>query len=82
MITLPDWFPPAVVGGTFTALGLLKLYGISKGIVGGGGKPFSCRLRGSCPSWSRRLNIIFAIVLLVIGVIGCLGLLSTLLSKS
>ena len=68
MIALPDWFPPAVVGGTFTTLGLLKVYGISKGIVGGGGKLVSCRLLGSCPSWGRRLNVIFTVVLLGIGV--------------
>jgi hypothetical protein len=81
MIAIPDWFPPAVVGGTFTTLGLLKVYGIRKGIVGGGGKPASCRLLGSCPSWGKRLNILFALVPLSIG-FSCLGILLTILSKS
>ena len=81
MITLPDWFPPAIVGGTFTTLGVLKVYGIKKGFVGGGGKPFSCRLRGSCPSWSRRYNVIIAVVLLTLG-IGSLGFLLTILLES
>jgi hypothetical protein len=81
MISFFDWFPPAVVGATFTTMGLLKVYGRRKGIVGGGGKPFSCRLRGSCPGWSRRMNAIFTVVLLVIG-IGCLGLLLAVLLKS
>ena len=76
MLSFFDWFPPAIVGATFTTVGLLKMHGMRKGIVGGGGKPFSCRLRGSCPGWSRRLNVIFAVVLLVIG-IGCLGFLLT-----
>ena len=71
MIALPEWVPPAVVGGTFTALGLLKVYGMRKGIAGGGGKPVTCRLLGSCPSWGRRLNVAFTILLLAIG-LGCL----------
>jgi hypothetical protein len=78
MIALPDWFPPALVGATFTTLGFLKVYAIKKGLVGGGGKSLICRLRGSCPSWSRRLNIIFAGVLLTIG-LGSLGFLLTIL---
>jgi hypothetical protein len=81
MIALPDWFPPAVVGVTFTTVGLLKVYGFRKGIVGGGGKPVSCRLLGRCPSWSRQLNILFIVVFLGIGVVN-LGVLLTLLLKS
>jgi hypothetical protein len=30
-----QWLVPALVGATFTSLGLLKLYGLSKGTVGG-----------------------------------------------
>jgi hypothetical protein len=30
-----EWLVPAVVGASFTSLGLLKLYGLSKGMVGG-----------------------------------------------
>jgi hypothetical protein len=50
MITLSDWVPSAVVGVTFLSLGLIKVYGWRKGIVGGGGKPAACRLMGRCPS--------------------------------
>lgn len=30
--------------------------------MGGGGKPFSCRLRGTCPTWSKQKN---AMVMLI-----------------
>jgi hypothetical protein len=30
-----EWLVPAIVGASFTLLGLLKLYGLSKGMVGG-----------------------------------------------
>ena len=81
MVAFSDWFPLAAVGGTFTTLGLLKVYGRRRGIVGGGGRPASCRLLGSCPSWSRRLNIIIVLVILGFG-LSCLGILLTLLLKS
>ena len=71
MLTIPDWFPLATVGGTFTAVGLLKIYGFRKGIIGGGGRPVSCRLLGSCPNWSRRLNILFVAFFLGVG-LSCL----------
>ena len=81
MIAFSDWFPNAVVGVTFVSLGLLKIYGWRKGIVGGGGKPVSCRLMGRCPSWSKPVNIGAIILFLAIG-IGNLGvLLMTLLKK-
>jgi hypothetical protein len=47
MTSLTDWLPPAVVGLTFTLLGALKLYGLSRGVVGGAGKPFVTRLCGT-----------------------------------
>jgi hypothetical protein len=47
MISLAEWLPPAVVGGTFTLLGCLKLYGLSRGVVGGAGKPLVTRLCGT-----------------------------------
>jgi hypothetical protein len=80
MIAYSDWIPLAAVGGTFTTLALLKVYGFRKGIVGGGGRPVVCRLLGSCPSWSKQLNIIVTVFFLGIGV-GCLGILLTLLLK-
>ncbi len=46
MITLADWLPLTAVGATFTTFGFLKVYGWKRGIVGGGGKPASCRLLG------------------------------------
>jgi hypothetical protein len=47
MTSLADWLPPAVVGVTFTLLGCLKLYGLSRGVVGGADKPFVTRLCGT-----------------------------------
>ena len=81
MTTFPEWFPPAVVGATFTTIGLLKVYGFSKGIVGGGGKPIFCRLLGRCPSWSKQLHIVFVLFFLGVGVVN-LAILLTLLFKS
>lgn len=42
-----DWFPPALVGVLFTALGAAKLYGLRRGIVGGRDKPVAQRLCGT-----------------------------------
>jgi hypothetical protein len=81
MIALADWLPLAAVGVIFTTVGLLKVYGFRKGIVGGGGKPASCRLLGSCPSWSRQINILMVVLLLGIG-LSCLAVLLALLLKS
>jgi hypothetical protein len=67
MITLADWLPPASVGIAFTTLGFVKIYGWKKGIIGGGGKPASCRLLGRCPSWSKQFNIAFIALFLAIG---------------
>jgi hypothetical protein len=64
---LATWFPAALVGVTFTSLGLIKVYGFSRGIVGGGCKPVSERLCGSCPSWSRSVNIGMVALFLLIG---------------
>ncbi len=66
-LPLSDWLPPALVGLTFTALGLLKVYGLTRGIVGGSCKPASQRICGSCPSWSRRVNIGVTCLFLIIG---------------
>jgi hypothetical protein len=67
MIMLSDWVPNAVVGVTFLSLGLIKVYGWRKGIVGGGGKPAACRLMGRCPSWSTLVNIGVILLFLAIG---------------
>lgn len=32
MIPISDWLPNALVGLTFTTLGVLKIYGFSKGL--------------------------------------------------
>jgi hypothetical protein len=42
-----EWFPQALVGTTFTLLGLVKVYGLARGIEGGGGKPLGRRLCGT-----------------------------------
>ncbi len=47
MVAFSDWFPPAVVGSTFTLVGALKLYGLSRGVVGGADKPFVTRACGT-----------------------------------
>ena len=39
MLTFGDWFPMATVGLPFTILGMLKPWGLKRGIVGGAGKP-------------------------------------------
>jgi hypothetical protein len=65
---LADLLPSLVVGLSFAAVGLLKVYGLSRGVVGGSGKPASVRLCGSCPSWSRRANVALACLFLAIGV--------------
>ncbi len=35
MVSLAEWLPYALVGGIFTLFGLLKLYGVWRGINGG-----------------------------------------------
>jgi hypothetical protein len=47
VLTLSQWLPPALVGASFTAVGVLKLYGLHRGIVGGESKPFAERLCGT-----------------------------------
>jgi hypothetical protein len=47
VVALAQWLPPALVGSIFTALGVLKRYGLHRGIVGGGNKPFAERLCGT-----------------------------------
>ena len=64
-----EWLVPAAIGAVFTTLGLLKVYGWTKGIVGGGGKPASCRLLGRCPSWSKQVNITVIVLFLAVGAV-------------
>jgi hypothetical protein len=47
MISFIDWFVPALIGLTFTLVGSLKLYGLSRGVVGGADKPFVKQLCGT-----------------------------------
>lgn len=47
MTATSHWFIPAVIGLTFTAMGAMKLYGLSRGIVGGADKPFAKQLCGT-----------------------------------
>ena len=47
MMSFIQWFPPALVGLTFTLLGALKLYGLARGVVGGADKPLATRLCGT-----------------------------------
>lgn len=68
-MAISDWLPNALVGVTFVSLGLIKIYGWRKGIIGGGGKPVSCRLMGRCPSWSKPVNIGVILLFLAIGIV-------------
>jgi hypothetical protein len=47
MPAFPEWFPQALVGVTMTSFGLLKLYGLRRGIVGGKDKTFAQRACGT-----------------------------------
>jgi hypothetical protein len=47
MVDFWNWFPLALVGTTFTVFGVIKLYGLRRGIVGGKDKPFSQQLCGT-----------------------------------
>jgi hypothetical protein len=47
MVPFSDWFPLTLVGGVFTLLGLVKLFGLRRGIIGGREKPFLQKLCGT-----------------------------------
>jgi hypothetical protein len=47
MPAFADWFPLAVLGVSFTLFGILKLYGLRRGIVGGRDKPLPQRACGT-----------------------------------
>lgn len=67
MPSIADWLPAATVGLSFTVLGLLKVYGLSRGTVGGIDKCASDRVCGTCPSWTRGVNLGFICFLLAVG---------------
>ncbi len=81
MTSIPDWLPLAAVGAVFTTVGLLKVYGFRKGLIGGGGKPMVCRLLGRCPTWSRPLHIVFTLFFLGVGLVSLARLLILLLKS-
>lgn len=81
MIPFADWFPLLMIGSVFLIFGLLKVYGLTHNIAGGGGKAFSCRLVGACPTWSKQLNVIVMAFFLVIG-LSSLSTLGWLLLKA
>jgi len=66
MDTLIKIIPFLSVGTALTVLGALKVYGLATGVSGGGEKPLTCRLLGSCPSWSRSFNCLVTLVFCVI----------------
>jgi hypothetical protein len=64
-----DWFTPALICVIFTALGIIKIIGQKRGLVGGGGKPWKERLMsGYCPTWSRPVNLAAPYVFLGMGI--------------
>ena len=69
MSAISDWLPPLLAALTFTSLGLCKVYGWRRGVIGGGGKPVLCRLNGRCPSWSNEFNMSFLVLLLSVGLL-------------
>jgi hypothetical protein len=81
MPTFADWFPLLMIGSVFTTVGLLKLHALRHNIVGGGDKSFSCRLRGTCPTWSGQMNVLVMLIFLVIGFLA-FGILGWLLLRA
>lgn len=77
-----DWLPALSVGVSFTAVGLLKVYGLSRGIVGGGSQPAADRLCGTCPSWSHRVNVAMTCLFLAIGLVNLTYLAWVMLNQS
>jgi hypothetical protein len=82
-IPFADWFPLLMIGIVFTTVGLLKVYGFRRKIVGGGDKPYSCRLVGTCPTWTNETNfrvraIFLSIGLLAFAILGWLLMRTTL----
>ena len=73
--------PLLIVGLSFTTVGVLKIYGRTKGIIGGGGKPASVRLLGSCPTWSRSVNLILTWLIFAIGVATLIAAVVTMLMR-
>jgi hypothetical protein len=47
MTSLIDCLVPVVIGLTFTLIGAVKLYGLSRGVVGGADRPFVTQLCGT-----------------------------------
>ncbi len=54
VVTPAVWLPHLIVGGMFTMVGLLKVYGLVFGIVGGWDKPYFQYACGTCPAWVGR----------------------------
>lgn len=69
MDTLITLLPLLTVGLSFSVLGALKIYGLSKGVVGGGGRPLTCRILGSCPTWSKSANLLVIVMFCAIGIV-------------
>lgn len=69
IIAFADWFPLLMIGSAFTTVGLLKVHALRHTIVGGGGKSFSRRLRGTCPTWSKQMNVMAMLIFLVPGLL-------------
>ena len=53
-LAIPYWLPSAAVGSLFTLIGLLKVYGLIRGVVGGRDKPLFQYACGTCPTWMGR----------------------------
>jgi hypothetical protein len=73
--------PLLIVGLSFTTIGVLKIYGRTKGIIGGGGKPVSARLLGSCPTWSKSVNLMLTWLIFAIGIATLIAALASMLTR-
>jgi len=69
------------VGLPFTVLGILKIYGLCRGVIGGREKPMACRLMGSCPNWSRGVNVLVTLMFCAIGVANLSAALALLIAR-
>jgi hypothetical protein len=45
-MTSVNWLIPMIMGSTFTLIGVAKIYGLTRHIVGGADKPFVTQLCG------------------------------------
>jgi hypothetical protein len=74
MVEFVDWFGPSLAALVFLTLGVLKLVGLRRGLVGGRDKPLLQYVCGTCPAWrGGPAWVTLPLVLLAVGIVN-LGL--------